>query len=329
MTTKINCLKAVTGEYLAESGRRGSASSERILIIASSCTKEKDRGEGARLFTVVLLCWIVLQFHVPGAEGQQKKKSTQRQEKNSVGQSAEEREAKQHYKVAQEAMQHGDVDVALEELQKSAVLAPRNAIVWYNIAILESKKNEPKAAMDHLTKAQTLGLPPELQESASDLAAKLSYTLSKMNAAAKISWLTGYWVMDEGLTTRGSGCAKRTSGLRVALNVGPDSAGAGQLRGTFYLTVTYIAGMPGCRSGIENLSCSFEQDMVVSNVLDQSGTAHLTLTPSKAEKKGSSCFGDWDRFLAAQTEWIGGKRNDADIDLTSVFGGSRFTLHRQ
>jgi hypothetical protein len=87
----------------------------------------------------------------------------------------EEREAQKHYRIAQEALKNNDLSIAADELDQAAQLAPKNAIIWYNLAQVESKKGDSASALQHLQKAESLGLPKSVQDNAAQLDAKLSY----------------------------------------------------------------------------------------------------------------------------------------------------------
>jgi tetratricopeptide (TPR) repeat protein len=99
---------------------------------------------------------------------------------NPTTPSPPDKEARRHYLIALEALKNDDLTVALDELKQAATLAPNNALIWYNIAIVESKKGQPKSALDHLHKAQALGIPPAQSEDVEALDSHLSYQL-KMN----------------------------------------------------------------------------------------------------------------------------------------------------
>jgi hypothetical protein len=108
---------------------------------------------------------------------------------SAPAQTAAEREAEQHFRVAKEALRHDDFNVALEELRKSAELAPRNPLVWYNIAVIESKKDDAKSAMEHLRKALDLGIPADMEGQADELMAKLTYSGRKQELSEKLEEL--------------------------------------------------------------------------------------------------------------------------------------------
>src|ERR1039458_4568119 len=78
--------------------------------------------------------------------------------------SATENKANKHYLAAKDALKNGNLDSALSELSAAAALAPSNSVIWYNVAVVESKKNRPDAALQHLKKAMRLGLPSDLKD---------------------------------------------------------------------------------------------------------------------------------------------------------------------
>lgn len=93
----------------------------------------------------------------------------------SVPLTPQEKEAQKHYRIALEAIKNNDFSTASDELKAAAELAPKNALIWYNLAVVESKNGDSAPALEHLQKAETLGLPKTLRNDADQLDAKLSY----------------------------------------------------------------------------------------------------------------------------------------------------------
>jgi len=91
----------------------------------------------------------------------------------TVGGSAESK-AKQHYLAAVDALKANDLDAAERELNAAAALAPSNSVIWYNLAVVESRKNNSETALRHLQQAIKLGLPADVQTQAKELQAKLN-----------------------------------------------------------------------------------------------------------------------------------------------------------
>lgn len=87
----------------------------------------------------------------------------------------QEKEAQKHYLVAVEALKNNDLTTALRELKAAAELAPKKALIWYNLAVVESKTDDSAQAAKDLQKAESLGLPKNLQSEGDELSAKLTY----------------------------------------------------------------------------------------------------------------------------------------------------------
>lgn len=106
---------------------------------------------------------------------------------------AEEKEAQFHYKVALTALKNNDLEIATKELEKAASLAPNNALVQYNLAVVKSKSKKPGEALVNLKRAIGLGLPSTEASQADDLLVSLTYEIQK-NPGGALSWLKGTWV---------------------------------------------------------------------------------------------------------------------------------------
>lgn len=120
--------------------------------------------------------WSLGQSSTAGSSGQTPKKSTSAQSPTLTPQ---EKEAQKHYRIALEAIKNNDFTTASDELKTAADLAPKNALIWYNLAVVESKKGDSKPALDHLQKAEGLGLPKNLRDDANQLEAKLTYEVKR------------------------------------------------------------------------------------------------------------------------------------------------------
>jgi hypothetical protein len=109
--------------------------------------------------------------------------------------SPDEKEAQFHYKVALTALKNNDLEIAASELEKAAKLAPNNALVQYNLAVVKSKNNKPAEALVNLKKALEIGLPSVEAAQADDLLVRLTYEAQK-TVTGRFSWLKGTWVGD-------------------------------------------------------------------------------------------------------------------------------------
>jgi hypothetical protein len=105
----------------------------------------------------------------------------------------DEKEAQFHYKVALTALKNNDLEIATKELEQAAKLAPNNALVQYNLAIVTSKRGKPAEAVADLKRAIDLGLPSTEAAQADDLLVQLTYEVQK-TAVGEFSWLIGTWV---------------------------------------------------------------------------------------------------------------------------------------
>jgi tetratricopeptide (TPR) repeat protein len=95
----------------------------------------------------------------------------------------QEREARLHYKTALAALANNDLPAAEEELKAAANLTPKNPLIFYNLAVVQSKRDETKDAFDSLEQAEILGIPADSKNAAEDLHASLQYKLKKQAEA--------------------------------------------------------------------------------------------------------------------------------------------------
>jgi len=95
-------------------------------------------------------------------------------------------DAQKHYKTASLAIKDGDFDIALKELGQAAQLDPRNSLIWYNLAVVQSIKGMTPAALDSLDQALKVGLPANLRGSAENLKEKLADEWEKRKQNPKI-----------------------------------------------------------------------------------------------------------------------------------------------
>jgi tetratricopeptide (TPR) repeat protein len=96
-----------------------------------------------------------------------------------------------HYKVGLVALKNNDTDTAIREFTEAHRLAPQNADVLYNLALLESQRGNTQAALDFLRRALAAGLPPEARQEAEDLEVNLTYNAKREEN--KFGWLVGSW----------------------------------------------------------------------------------------------------------------------------------------
>jgi tetratricopeptide (TPR) repeat protein len=121
--------------------------------------------------------------------------STQARKKASDAQSTaltpDQREAQKHYRIALEAIQNNDLSTAIEELKSAADLAPKNALIRFNLAVVESKRGDSVSALADLQTASKLGIPAAQQNDADELEAKLTYGLRQEELSNKLKDVFG------------------------------------------------------------------------------------------------------------------------------------------
>lgn len=141
-------------------------------------------------------------------------------------------EARKHFQIAVVALQNNDLQTAQEELKKSAELSPRNSLVFYNLAVVESKLGDIHGADASLTKAERLRIPIRERQDAEKLRAEIDYALgtekkqvaavaAKHEEADAMTWLVGRWETKE--KDEESGCTYSTSSNNLLIDRAGDS----------------------------------------------------------------------------------------------------------
>ena len=72
--------------------------------------------------------------------------------------SAQMDDAKLHFGIAEAALKKGDLGVAAEEMELAVHLDPNNAVLWYNLAVVQSKQHQITKANKTLETAFKLGI---------------------------------------------------------------------------------------------------------------------------------------------------------------------------
>jgi tetratricopeptide (TPR) repeat protein len=104
---------------------------------------------------------------------------------NAPALTPDQKEAQTHYKIAVLAVDNGDFDIALKELAQASQLDPNNAVIWYNLAIVQSKKGKNSEALSSIEQALKLGVPEELKVAAEDFKVKVAYEHEKQESRPK------------------------------------------------------------------------------------------------------------------------------------------------
>ena len=95
----------------------------------------------------------------------------------SPAQSESDAQAQLHFRVAQAAIKNNDMKAAEEELILACKAAPKMALLYYNLAVVQEKQNERLAAKTSLDRALQLGVPTANSDAAQELLATLTYEL--------------------------------------------------------------------------------------------------------------------------------------------------------
>jgi hypothetical protein len=152
-------------------------------------------------FFVLLTCFhqaSVQGFRVPGLPGVQ---------------STQEGEAGRHQQLALSALQDGNLEAAANELNKAADLAPRNALIQYDLGVVESQLGRVESALNHLRTARDLGLPTD------QLARELEAIPFGQTATGELFMFNGKWSNTDRQTRGIARVEIRTVGKQLRLHV--------------------------------------------------------------------------------------------------------------
>jgi tetratricopeptide (TPR) repeat protein len=109
--------------------------------------------------------------------------------------------AQRHYQAGLAALEKNDLAAAEEEMQAAAKLAPKDALIFYKLAVIQSKRDEWRPALENIDAARKLGLPENLEDEAHRLAADVIMKQLQANAAEakkKDEWLNQlHWLEDK------------------------------------------------------------------------------------------------------------------------------------
>jgi tetratricopeptide (TPR) repeat protein len=168
-----------------------------------------------------------------------KKKTKPAEDQPAKSLTPEEKEAQFHYKVALTALKNDDLEVAIRELETAANLAPSNALVQYNLAVVKSKNARPAEALINLKRAIDLGLPSDQAKAADDLLVQLTYQ-SQKSVSSKYSWLIGRWIghFTSRLRTKDLKCIYTNDNVQAALDIARDTSNLDNLTGRFTFSAT-------------------------------------------------------------------------------------------
>ena len=161
-----------------------------------------------------------------------------------------------HYEAGLAALEKNDLVAAEEEMQAAAKLAPKDALIFYKLAVIQSKRDEWQAGIKSLDVAQKLGLPKELQDGANELAANMIVKQLQAKVVEQnkkdawlnqLSWLEGKHLFVKSLD-HDSECTREQHSFHSVLNIQRDWK-KGVLAGTLRLHERLYAqstGASGC-----------------------------------------------------------------------------------
>jgi hypothetical protein len=152
---------------------------------------------------------------------------------SSVGGGAKQADAdaaQRHYQAGLGALEKNDLATAEEEMQAAAKLAPRNALIFYKLAVIQSKRDEWQPALKNIDAARKLGLPKKLEDEALKLAADVIVKQLQANTAEnnkkfawfdEVGWLQGNYIFTNAVD-HDSDCVKDHHWTDNVLDMKPD-----------------------------------------------------------------------------------------------------------
>jgi tetratricopeptide (TPR) repeat protein len=138
--------------------------------------------------------------------------------------------ALRHYQAGLAALEKNDLAAAEEEMQAAARLAPKNALIFYKLAVIQSKRGEWEAGIKSISVAQKLGLPKKLQDAANQLGAEMIVKQLQANTAEnnkkfawfdEVEWLQGKYIFTK-LLNHDSDCVKDYHWIDNILDMKPE-----------------------------------------------------------------------------------------------------------
>ncbi len=115
-------------------------------------------------------------------------------------------------------------------MQAAARLAPKDALIFYKLAVIQSKRDEWQSAMKNIDAARKLGLPKKLEDEALQLAAdvivkQLQAKTAKNNKKSawfdEVEWLEGKYIYTK-MLNHDSDCVKDYHWIDNILDMKPE-----------------------------------------------------------------------------------------------------------
>ena len=138
--------------------------------------------------------------------------------------------AQRHYRAGLAALEKNDLATAEDEMQAAAKLAPKNALIFYKLAVIQSKRDEWQPALKNIDAARKLGLPKKLEDEAVQLAAdvimkqlqaKTAENNKKFAWFDQMEWLQGKYIFTK-MLNHDSECVKDYHWIDNILDMKPE-----------------------------------------------------------------------------------------------------------
>ena len=147
-----------------------------------------------------------------------------------VQQAADADAAQRHYQAGLAALEKNHLDAAEGEMQAAARLAPKNALIFYKLAVIQSKRGEWEAGIKSISVAQKLGLPKKLEDAANQLGAEMIVKQLQAKTAEnnkkfawfdEVEWLEGKYIFTK-MLNHDSDCVKDYHWIDNILDMKPE-----------------------------------------------------------------------------------------------------------
>ena len=170
--------------------------------------------------------------------------------------------AQRHYQAGLAALDKNDLAAAEEEMQTAAKLAPKNALIFYKLAVIQSKRDEWQSALKNIDAARKLGLPKNLEDEALQLAADVITKQLQANTAEnnkkfawfdQMEWLQGKYIFTK-MLNHDSECVKDYHWIDNILDMKPEYDKS-EFSGTLTLRERHTVSETGA-AGCANASAS-------------------------------------------------------------------------
>jgi hypothetical protein len=214
-------------------------------------------------------------------------------------QAADTDSAQRHYQAGLAALEKNDLAAAEEEMQAAAKLAPKDAMVFYQLAVIQSKREEWEAGIKSISVAQMLGLPKKLEDAANQLGAHMIVKRLQAKTAddtKKYAWLDQfYWLDGKYFFSKSldheSECTREQHSIYNVLNIQPDFH-KGVLSGTLTIHETLriqSAGASGCPDATASISGREASLQVVVRPDDGINDGKIRMFATLESCKGNAC----------------------------------------